>query len=295
MEIFQKQLPLLPPGWTLARALKYVAKVVVFVIVPGLHQIVSRRRILGWLMMLIFITAQVTHSFLPWDPRSNFIEHALAENLSATVQGISLLLLVLDFKWLESRKLDFRPFPVLSVMAAIYFMPVHDAGFLSVIVENKNNLCPEICRNDVIEFDLINYRQDKINANDLVVINWHFREPYITRILETPSEEFCQANRRSPRYLPLSALVCRKNLEDDPYPYPYPYLVLGGPQPELRNSEGQPVSKIQDSVIQGVRLRKIGNLHEYFFHSGGMTESLGYTLLTIYNLTGINLFGLSEH
>ncbi len=47
MELAQTKIPYLPPDWTVARGFKYTAKLGVFILVPGLHQIACKRRILG--------------------------------------------------------------------------------------------------------------------------------------------------------------------------------------------------------------------------------------------------------
>jgi len=46
--------------------------------------------------------------------------------------------------------------------------------------------------------------------------------------------------------------------------------------------------------IRGVELKIIGNTHEYFILSDGMTDFVGQALLFIYKVTGINPFGLSK-
>ena len=55
MELAQTRIPYLPPDWTVARVAKYAAKLGVFILVPGLHQIACKRRILGgclWFFIL---------------------------------------------------------------------------------------------------------------------------------------------------------------------------------------------------------------------------------------------------
>ena len=274
--------------WTVVRGIKYVVRLALFIVVPGLHQIACRRAFLGWLILGVYLVASFVYSNLPWDPRNDFLVHALIERINEYILFAVWLLLALDIRNLDKRRIPNKRILLLPCLAAIYFIPTYDSGFLDILVENKNNLCPEICKNDVVEFDHVDYDADKPKSGDLVVMDVHRPNPYLTKVLETPSAELCANNKREPKYLPADQLICLNDPETGEYYYPY--LILGGPAPELTNLEGDRISITNIANITGVRVRKTGHLGSSGTENTGFQEFMGTLQLTVYKMTGIKLF-----
>jgi hypothetical protein len=299
MELLQSKLPFMSPNWTMARGLKYVARLGIFVIVPGLHQITCNRRILGGLIMVLYFGAEFTSSNLPYRPSYYYhgYPHMLAMYLAEYIRYFVFVLLVLDLKQLENRKLNFDLFLMGACAVGIYFVPFHHPGVQTVFVESKNTVCPAFCKDDIIEFDyrsfedLWNYQKETVvPVGDYVAINVFDRNPYTTIVLADP-DDVCSGLAR--RILPLKDrwYYCADEYDNTP---PYPYLVLGGAKPEYRGYNGQDISMVGPSEMSGINPRKIGNIREYFIYSDHVTVVVGHVLLVVYEMTGLNLFGISK-
>ena len=296
MELAQAKIPYLPPDWTLARAAKYAAKLGVFILVPGLHQIACKRRILGGLLLVLYFAAEFTLSNRPSnDSDLIFPTYALATNLSEISQYISWFMLAVDFKKIEFTKLKLNPFLVLSCAAGIYFIPYHDPGVLNVHIENNNFACPAFCRYDIVEYERY-YEQharhlQRISVGDHVIVGIDEGRRYTSKILAGPPEEACTGDGRTSLRLPVGNYFCKKDFLGN---YLFKYLILGGPNPKFTNPEGKKISMIPDFQIHGVYPNKIGNTHKYFILTDAVTDMVGNTLLTVYGWTGLNLMGLSK-
>jgi hypothetical protein len=196
METLNSKLPFMAPDWTLGRGIKYAAKLAMFIIVPGLHQMACKRWLFGGLLMGLYFAAIFTFTNLPYDFfADHYPTHHTAELLFKIAQYLSWILLLLDLKKLEDRKLKpglflvlswilllldlkkledrkLKPglFLVLSCAAGLYFTPHQKEKNLMVIVEVKNDLCPEICLHDIIEFNFIDFKTNKFSVGDLVLM-----------------------------------------------------------------------------------------------------------------------------
>jgi hypothetical protein len=293
MKILQNKIPYLPDGWTWARGAKYVVKLGIFILVPGLHQIFAGRRAFGWLLLLLYFSSVFVASNLPYDLAS---EKHHVQNISGTLadiaRHIAWILLLLDIRKLEQFRLQTRLFVLPLLALGAWFAPGHNPGDLNLIVENKNDLCPVFCKYDIVEYDHKNYRVDRISIGDYVLLNRIGPQPYITQVLAVASKELCERNKQTGEFRPVVNLFCIQVSEGQELIYPW--LVLGGPFPELTDRQNQPVSMISDSTVQGVRLRKIGNIRDYFVLNDEVTDYIGHALMTIYSMTGLNFFGLSQ-
>jgi len=237
------------PDWTLARGLKYVARLGIFIIVPGLHQITCNRRILGGLMMVLYFGAEFTSSNLPFSSSlySNDNHHWLAMDLAEYIQYFVVVLMVLDLKKLENRKMKFSLFLLGACAMGIYFVPYHHSGILMTFVESKNTVCPTFCKGDIIEFDrrkledILNHRKEiELSVGNYIAINTSYRNPYTTIILASP-EDFCSGHVRRILRLKARWYYCDDDFEGTPL---RPYLVLGGPKPEHKGYNGQDISMV---------------------------------------------------
>jgi hypothetical protein len=298
MNIMQTKLPLAPQDWTVKRGGKYLIKLALFIIVPGLHQMACKRWILGGLLMIIYFAAAFTaenlpHSLLLDDYESSY----LAPNIKEYVRYFAWALIALDLKKLKNR--DLRPgfFLVLICIAGAYYLPEHYPVVLKTYVEKENTACPVFCKNDIIEFDLRTHGdlrkhriKSEISTGELLIANIFYGHPYATIVLATP-EDICTG--KTTKLLPLSDDKYYCDRGDFKETLPYPYLVLGGPNPELKGYGGEKITMVGGLISSGINPRKIGNIHEYYFLSDDVTEAIGQALLLVYKLTGFNLFGFS--
>jgi len=245
------------------------------------------------LLLVLYFAAEFFFANEPFNlsdgSSSNFI---LAINLSEVSQYFSWFFLLLDIRNLRNRKLKLNLFLILVCAVGIYFVPDHSPGVLNIHIETRNYACPQFCPHDVIQYDFYDNRIDKIQAGDYVLVGVLDEVTYMARVLVPgPPEEACAGDGRTTLQLPIGNSFCEKYVRDK---YLYHFLVSGGPQPEFTISDGAKVSMITDSQVSGVRPKKIGNTREYFILSDNITEFVGRVLLITYELTGLNLFGLSK-
>ncbi len=307
MELAQTKIPYLPPDWTVARGFKYAAKLGVFILVPGLHQIACKRRILGGLLMVLYFAAEFVFANEPFNFSDRgfsirslsgnlfdegFSFRSMSRNSSEVFQYFSWLLLSLDTRNLENRKLKLNFFLILICAAGVYFVPDHNAGTLNIHIETRNYACPQFCPHDIVQYEPYDRRVDRIQAGDYVMVGIVYEFNYMAKVLVPgPPEEACADDGRTTLQLPIGNHYCRAYA---PGKYTYQFLVLGGPQPEFTGSDGVKISILTDLHVSGIRPKKIGNTREYFFLSDNITEFVGRVLLITYEWTGLNLFGLSK-
>jgi hypothetical protein len=293
MELMQSKLPYLPPDWTVARGAKYVAKLTVFVIVPGLHQIVSKRRLFGGLLLAGYFAAEFVTINLPYDlSKETYPVQDFAILIAKLVQYVSWILLALDFKNLENRKPGINLFLIAVCAFGLYSVPYYNPGNSRLLVQNNNNLCPEFCLHDIIEYDYRRLDADIVSAGDYVLMDRVKPHPYISKILALPSKELCEDEGHLKFIQADAKFTCLPN--SDRSGYFYPHLVLGGLEAKFVSLDGKDVSIVLNGDIQGINPRKIGNIREYNFLSDGITETIGRLLVAIYEMTGLNMFGISR-
>jgi len=187
MDLARSKIPFVSPNWTLARIVRYAAKLVVFILVPGLHQIASNRRLLGGLLLVSFFTAEIVFGFLPYRLYHDDLHPThMAGLLSKVFQYFCWFLLALDLKGLEARSL--RPGLPLALMCAagVYFVPYHYADTQSVHVEKTSDLCPKFCRYDIIEYEVRTETFRSFSPGEAVVADVMTGHPYTVIVLATP-------------------------------------------------------------------------------------------------------------
>jgi hypothetical protein len=288
MEISNSKMPFLPSDWTIARTSKYVIRLVLFIIVPGLHQIDSGRRILGALLMALYFVSEYVLSYMPYDLSTyTNLPQEVAGNLSLCSLFVAWFLLVFDLRTVE--QLNLRPgvLLVLVSLAGLFFVPSRDAGNLDLFIQSNDLLCPQFCQNDVIEYDPIDFKNDKISAGDYVLVDRARPNTYITKVVSLPSKKICEGHGKLSLFVPTYKFFCIKGDGGD---YIYPHVVLGGPNPQLKSIDGRDVSMISDSDIHGVKLRKIGNLRGTYLINDNITNLTGRIMYYVYLFTGVSLF-----
>ena len=160
-----------------------------------------------------------------------------------------------------------------------------------VFVEQQNYTCPAFCKNDIIEYERRDVENDRLSVGDYVVMDYGKTPPYVSRILVDSRqwEGACPEDDSNWLAPPRTGPPCPgKEIGEI-----YDFLIPGGPDPDIKTRFGQEYSLIENGSVQDFRPRKIGNLHDYYILSDGITEFVGRALLGLYKLTGVNLFGLS--
>ena len=229
MELAQAKIPYLPPEWTLARAAKYAAKLGVFILVPGLHQIACKRWILGSLLLILYVVSEFVGLNSPFEIMYvDRTPYSLFDNLSEAAQNISWLLLAFDLKKLDRRYLTPGHLLPAACVAVLSYMPFHDNRILFIHVEQENTVCPAFCKYDIVEWDFLDFDVEKVSIGDYVVLGG-FRGPfYTTKILEGPAKDVCASGRIKAWRLPGDNRFCTKWKNDSgEYVHLYDFLIPG--------------------------------------------------------------------
>jgi len=296
MELAQTKTPYLPPDWTVARGLKYAAKLGVFVLVPGLHQIACKRRILGGLILFIFVASNFIFLNQPSESKFlDFLSPTSIMNFSSATQYATWILLSIDLNNLESRRLKPGHIIPLAFFFSVHLMPFTDHRITYVHIEQKNTVCPVFCKFDIVKWDFRNPYVEKISEGDYVVMGHFGSSAYATRLLAGPIENYLPGTPREvcSKYR-LKSQLPQDLCEDFLDTARGSFIIRGGPKPEFKLGDGREGTMILGQEVMGFRPRKIGNLHDYFIFSDEVTEFVGTTLLTVYKWTGLNLFGLPD-
>jgi hypothetical protein len=291
MELGQAKIPYLPPDWTVARGVRYAAKLGVFILVPGLHQIACRRWIFGGLLMALFFAAEFTQTNIPFNYSDQDLStYYLASNFSDISLYISWGLLTVDLRNIETRTMKLTLFLVLCCATGLYFVPAHYGGNLNIHIEQDDFACPMFCKYDIVEYEFRHLPKHNFSIGDYVITEVPLGNFHLSKVVAGPPGEACAKDDRTILRLPVDNFYCF-NINGK---YVFEYIVLLGPHPVINNREVNEFTMVNKIDIVGVELKKIGNTHEYFVLSDGVTDSIGKSLLTIYQLTGVNLFGLKS-
>jgi hypothetical protein len=306
MEFMQTNLPFLPSGWTLARGMKYLFKLAMFILIPGLHQLARKHSILGGMIFVGYLVTKIVIADHPFDfVEERYLETGPYHKLANVFQLFSWVLMLLDIKNLESRVLTFRVLLPIACFIGFHLIPLHgyrdfylfveqQHGYrdFHLFVEQENYACPVFCRGDIVKFKPRNPVNDPFGVGDYVVIRGKPKQPYISRILLGPvnEKERCPIHYYNWIDSKEKELLCPPVDEYDKYKF----LILGGDETAFHLRDGLKNSVISDFEILGVEPEKIGNLHEYYVWSEEVTGRLGYVLLDIYRWTNINLFDLTK-
>ena len=288
MDIARTKIPFLPPEWTVGRGLKCAAKLGAFILVPGLHQAACNRRILGGLLFVIYLVSEITLSHWPWNYSSPpFTAFELAKNLGWVSLYFSWLLLAMEVRRVEGRKLKLNAITVLSVVVGLYFVPQHDAGDLNIFVERNNYVCPAFCEGDIVEYELFDGRVHNISPGDHVIREIYAKDQYVAKIMAGPPALSCAGEAPMLVRLPPDHFYCEK---DELANSVLKYIIHGGPEQIFVSLDGIRFTLTNDGQIWGYKPKKVGNIKDFYLFSDGITNAIGQALLFIYQLMGINLF-----
>jgi len=313
MELAKAKTPTLPPDWTAARIARYATKLGLFILVPGLHQIACKRRILGGLLFMLFAVSEFAFSNAPAGGNFDYTySFALFFKLSDAAFYFTWLLLAFDLKNLESRDLTLGSLVLVFCLAVIHFSPLHNNRFLLFHIEQANTACPAFCKFDIVEWERNDPKNVNYSKGDYVVLGNNYSTPYYTtKILAGPVTEFCARDNGVSLGLPYDNEFCTLldtgAWDDEPlmdnswktywgknHYYLYDFLIPRRANLEFTNIAARNFSMMSRFEPVGVRPKKIGNLREYYIYSDEVTDLVGTALLAVYQWTGLNLFGWSE-
>jgi hypothetical protein len=289
MELMQSKIPFLPPDWTVVRGAKYVTRLTVFILFPGLHQISSGRKVFGGLLFALYFFANFYVQFHPWnDTESYTIWHLTANELINVARYVTWGMLVIDFRGIERRLLSTSHLLLITSFALLMTIAdFHNHGPLNLYVEKVGNVCPTYCRYDIVEFDWALGPKQNLAIGKYFVMHDHKLRLHVAKVLANSPERDCAKNGPVFQYLPAYNKYCRH--VGSGYDY-MKYLVQSSWHPMDDALIDKDISAINEVGIHGINPRKIGNLRQYYFLNDTMTDFIGNTLITIYEWTGINFF-----
>ena len=237
-----------------------------------------------------FLDSNDPHNF----GADDYVSFFLTRNLSDISLYFSLVLVALDWKQLEVRKLRFNFFVAIICLAGIYFVPKHNAGELNIHIDVDGFSCPAFCKGDIVEHDMYDSRVRDLSAGEHVILGYYHSEGYyLTKILFAgPHEEVCAEDSGSVFKLPPRNIFCDKFHSGE---FIFDILTLGGPKPEFKSLDEQDVSMTPKTNVYGINLKKIGNIQPYFIYSDRVSTAFGHFLLRVYQLTGFNFFSAPTH
>ena len=285
----QSKIPFLPPDWTVARGAKYVTRLTVFVLFPGLHQISCGRKIFGGLLFSLYFFSLFYINFHPANDAYYYpIWYPKAYELVEIANWVSLALLAIDFKGMERRLLTKMHILLIVCMALVSTIPFSSRHrTLNLFVEELGNVCPAFCRYDIVEFDYAWPPKKKLAIGEYFISSTPNHKPEVGKVLANSPERDCAKGGPVFRYLPSYNYYCRH--VGTGYDY-MQYLVLRSWHPMNDALIDKDISTMNEGGINGINPRKIGNLRQYYFLNNTVTNFIGNTLVKIYEWTGINLF-----
>jgi hypothetical protein len=279
-------------NWTVARALAWIARLAVFVLVPGLHQMARQRYVLGSLLLAYFLIGKFLGSSMPVEPGINYIQFKFwysQDNWNAA-QLYACLLLFSDLPNLKQRKLNWRFLIPLPVAVLLYFLPFHQRYLPDYFIEPYGYECPAFCKNDIVMYGRREFVDDKLPQNEPIVLhNYRKRELYVSKPVAGPADEACFSDDLMELQLKSSDPYCK-----DAYLPMFEDYLVKGPAVDVVDLHGEGYSMIGRNHYFGRNPKRVGSTHKYFVISNEVSGAVGRVLLTIYAWTGLDFLGLSE-
>jgi len=173
----------------------YVGKILLFMIVPGLHLISTGKKPLGITLVILFFVVRIFPFFVPFAPHHlNFMLSANLLLMNVLVLLIAYAFLVLDLPRIAARRVT----PIYGA-ALIFFLLLTAFSTPSpynYAVTSTDHMCPALCYGDIAVYKINNGRQDnffKPNVGDLVVYGLG-RDKVVNRVVGVPGQTLCQSS-----------------------------------------------------------------------------------------------------
>jgi hypothetical protein len=320
MELISQKTPNLLQDWSIGRAIAWLAKLVIFVLVPGLHQIACKRRILGGLLMVMYFVAEfaVENRPLNLDPIvlfgppdlsnydfSNFdikdfdkenekfeliLNYYVMDRILAWVPlYISWFLLVIDVRKIERRRMTLNWFLIFACLTGAWFWPERHRFFSNFFVVQTNIGCPEICKNDIVAWHYLEPYHETAISGQLVAIGSFVDRPFMARVLPGTPQQLCDGE------LP-EASIRPGELNDCKYSWMGggKYRIDTGPDSIHQSGRRQHVYWTHPLFSMHTSFSRIGNTHKFFILNDSVTDAVGQTLFQIYNWTYLDPLNFIE-
>ena len=159
---------------------RFLTKLFVFLMVPGLHLFSIGKRIIGSVFVILFLTTLI----VPFSPQ---LESAWLNYLTAIypiVTGLIVSIVVLVFIVVDLPNIGRRSISqvglLVFVLSIALFITVPEPG-RNIALSNADHMCPEICYGDVVVFKPSEDSEldiEKIQSGDIVA----YRQGEATRV-----------------------------------------------------------------------------------------------------------------
>ena len=299
MNFTQVQIPYLPVGWTLRRTAGQLSKLGLFVLIPGFHQIASKRVLFGSLLLALYIVSE----FGSLDPTNSystgrFVPYELYARISYLVKLISWLLLAHDFRTFGTHQLRFGHLLPISCITALLFLSTWERQTSPFLIVDRNDFCPTFCRGDIVEWttyesreaQLFEEHRSKIPVGEYLVIQHPLFNLFVSRLVAAQSDIACADDGGASLNLPRNNVYCDEALS----PNYFEFLVIGGPRPHFKGTDDRTYTMVSENRVEGIQLSKLGNLRQVELLGDGLSKFVGYGMLSIYQWTGVNFFTSSN-
>ena len=291
METLSQKTQLVLQDWSIGRAIAWLAKLGIFVLVPGLHQIACKRYVLGALLLGYFLVGKFLGTSTPISGMS-YIPFVFwyQQEIWNAAQLYAWILLLFDLRNIENRGLSRWFFIPVPVAILVYFLPFHDRQLPDYFIEPYGFTCPEFCKNDIVMYGYRDFKDGMLPLNQPVVLyNYRDKEFYVSHFVAGPTKEACAGDILKNLHLKSSDPYCK----DAYLPLSQSHLVKG-PVADVVSEGSEEYSMVGRNNYFGGSPRRVGNTHKYFVISEEITGLIGNALLTIYEWTGLDLLDLSD-
>ena len=306
MELISQKTPRLLQDWSIGRAIAWLAKFGIFVLVPGLHQIACKRWILGGLLMAMYFVAEFALENRPLDFYTRTLiaapDHSdydfsnfdyrdfetiilvgfrnLDYNLALVPKYFSWILLFLDVRKIEKRRLELNWFLVFFCLIGAWFWPDRTSFSSNLFVAQTNIGCPEICRNDIVAWHYLGPEIEQAKPGQLVIRDDLFQGPIVARVLQGSPQQLCDGELPANWIRPGEQDGCSTHS-----PLDKQYRIEIGPEPIRHYGVSRPIYWTGPMSRTRTSFSKIGSTHKYFVFNNIVTDAVGHTLFQIYNWT----------
>ena len=320
MELISQKTPRLLQDWSIGRAIAWLTKLGIFVLVPGLHQIACKRRILGGLLMVMYFVAEFAvenrplylypvylfgppelpeitiHNFesiVAEDKNYNYGlmlgYHKLDRNLSQALLYFSWFLLLIDVRKIENRRVTLNWFLMFACLAGAWFWPAKYTWPSNYFVAQTNVGCPEFCKNDIgLKLSSQN-RPGSPSPGDVVLLTHIFYGPKVARILPGSPRQLCDGELPKIQIRNGELRDCKSSSSLD-----NKHRVDTGKEPFRQLGLNRDIYWIGKSPFVNSNFVKVGNTHKYFVLNDEITDAIGIALFHIYDWTELDPLNIIE-
>jgi len=256
------------------RTISYVAKLAIFLVVPGLH-LSTIKNIVGMIMLSVGIAIGVIDFIFPFaQNKLNWIIISYSSYLLITLLIASILFTLIDIRQIHLRSASKPSIFLASIFVAIMMLlqsPLYMPRYI-VAVEISLQMCPTICAGDVNLFEAIGNDDPKLlelAPGDIVVFKFQGVDKS-ARILATSGQQVCFPSGKKVTLFAKSDKHCETlvNLNDGE-------IFVVGDNPQFPDFEPNFFSGvIAVNSINGVRPVIVGNWLQFLTYKGQLYSAI---------------------